>query len=323
MHFYFDESGDFSPATQPGEHLAGVVMGVAVSNAVRRELENDFAAFEASLNPSERESGEAKGRLLSQESRQRFCDLLARYDGISLTPVTLDLSELSSTYRDHLSQEMHDVIVAHSEKMIHESARQELLLLARQVSNLSTSQLLRIYAWCYCIGEAIQHAVLFLSTGPHAESWRQVRFEIDRVQLHSGSREERVVAIMIYSWLVAWSVRKPLVTIREIHTPDHPFVEEYQTERGTNLNKLLQQNFNWVSSSESWGIRIADIGANIVYRAVQDLDDRNGNVSIFASLMRKSRYGYARGPGLFSPTEVPDHIEAKYMVLSEVMRRNQ
>ena len=59
----------------------------------------------------------------------------------------------------------------------------------------------------------------------------------------------------------------------------------------------------------------------VIFGAVRDLDDRNGNVSVFAELMRSCPAD--NGPGLLTPREdpTPDEVELKYMLLAEVMKR--
>ena len=95
MYFYFDESGDFAIPGSPTTHKAAVVMGVAVSDLIHNELRQQFHRFVAGLEASECLKGEPKGSRLSYAHRRAFCEMLAGYDGILLTPVTLDLADYS------------------------------------------------------------------------------------------------------------------------------------------------------------------------------------------------------------------------------------
>jgi len=324
MHFFFDESGAFTPASTPAEHRAAVVMGVTIADTDIAGLSQAFANFEMSLTARERQRGEPKGHLLSRVSRQTLCDLLAGFPGVSLTPVTLELSALHREYREEFPRRMHDVLDSHSERMIFESGKQGVRQLADQFRNLSVEQGMRLYAWSRCIRQALQYALIFLSAGPYADSWNSVRFELDRVQQRAGSREELVASTMIYAWLWGWSARNPFHLVEEIHTTTHPFVMHYDDGQTIDLNKLIKRNLHWVSSSENWGVRLADMTASIVYQAVRDLDDRNGSASLFASLMRSSFYAHRDGPGLFTPmSEASEALTAKYVVLAEVLKRNQ
>jgi hypothetical protein len=322
MYFYFDESGDFAIPNSSATHRAAVVMGVAVSDLIHDELREQFHRFVASLDTSECLNGEPKGSRLSYAHLMDFCEMLSQYDGVSLTPVTLDLSSLSRRGERQMTEGMYQALSASAEAMLYPEGRDSMLLIARQYRNLSINQALRIYSLANCIREALDHAIIFLGSRGHERAWEDVRFEIDRVQVRPNSREEKVFSLMVLAWLTGWSRSRPFTLVREIHTPDHPFVRKYDLPEGIDIGKLVRGHIHWVDSSESWGVQMADIGATIVYQAAHATDDRNGLISLYASLMRKSPYGPRRGPGLFTPlSEVSEITGAKYMLLSEAMRR--
>lgn len=323
MYFYFDESGDFAIPDNPATHRAAVVMGVAVSDLIHDELRQQYRRFVASLDASECLNGEPKGSRLSYVHRKAFCEMLYGYDGISLTPVTLDLSSLSRSGEKQMTEGMYQALRASAEAMLHLKGRESMLLMARQYRNLSINQALRIYSLANCIRVALEHAILFLGSRGHEKAWEDVRFEIDRVQVRPNSREEKVFSRMVLAWLAGWGRLRPFTTIRGIHTPDHLFVRKYRLPvGGIDAGKLVGNRVFWVNSSESWGVQMADIGATIVYQAAHATNDGDGLISLYASLMRKSPYGPRRGPGLFTPlSEVPEITGAKYMLLSEAMSR--
>jgi hypothetical protein len=76
----------------------------------------------------------------------RFCDILANYDGVSVTPVTLDLSALSGQRFSRLPERMGELLEERSALMLHERAREQLRLIGRQFKNLSVPQALRLFA---------------------------------------------------------------------------------------------------------------------------------------------------------------------------------
>jgi hypothetical protein len=99
-------------------------------------------------------------------------------------------------------------------------------------------------------------------------------------------------------------------------------VRKYDLSDSIDAGKLVRDRIDWVDFSESWEVQMADIGATIVYQAAHATDDRARLISLYASLMRKFSYGARRGPGLFTPlSEVSEITGAKYMLLSEAMRR--
>ncbi len=300
------------------------MMGVAVSDLIYDELRNEFKNFVARLTPPECLQGEPKGSLLSYEHRVEFCNILARYDGVSLTPVTLDLSSLSRQGEVVITERMYEMLCEWAGKMLYPGGRDGLLLIARQYRNLSVNQALRIYSLANCIREALEHAIIFFSNRGHEKSWDNVVFEVDRVQVRPNSREEKVFSLMVLGWLTGWSRTRPIILIKEIHTRDHPFVKNYDRPEGIDFGKLVRGRIRWVDSRDSWGVQIADIAATIVSQAAYALDDRGGLVSLYGALMRSSYYGPWRGPGLFTPlADVPSLVSGKYMLLSEVMKRRK
>jgi hypothetical protein len=209
-----------------------------------------------------------------------------------------------------------------ADAMLHEESREQLHLAVRQHCNLSTAQGLRLYALAHCIREAIQNAILFLSGGIHRDSWSDVTVEVDRVQTKPGAREEQLFYVLLRGWLLGWSVSRPFGFVPGLHTSDHPMIRLYGTPEGFSLGAMLKDSPIWRDSASSWGVQVADIAGNIIYKAVRDLDDRRGSASLYAALMQSCPYGPARGPDLFSPLpEIPDEITAKYMLLCEVMKR--
>lgn len=324
MYFYVDESGDFAVPEHSGVHRTAVAMSVAISDLVHDRLRADFQSIVATLDSSEFRDGEPKGSLMSPVHLNNFCDMLARYDGISITPVTLDLSSIANVGAEYVHQGMHERLRDQVHLMIYPGGKEMINLLASQWRKLDPSQTLRIYSWAYCIHEALHHAIIFLSNRGHESCWETIRVEIDRVQVSPNSREERVFSFMVMGWLAGWSRSRPFPLVEEIHTASHPFVRLYDTEDGINITKLMFGNIHWVNSAESWGVQLADIAAYIVSRATYALDDRDGSISLYGSLMRSSRYGARRGPGIFTPIQdAPSSTSGKYVLLSEAMRKNR
>lgn len=319
MRFFIDEAGSFRVPSSAETHRVAVAAGLAVADHAWEDLASRFRMFSAGLAPRERDKGEPKGRLLTAEHQAEFAELLAASEGVCLAPVTLDLSSLSGA--ETAFQEVHLRVSRLAERMIYPSAQAQMGLLAKQVRNLSQEQVLRLYTWSYCIHQLLEHAILFLSHGRTAASWNAVAWEIDRVQIRRGSREEQVASVMLYAWLVAWSQARPFGLAEWIHTADHPFVKNFDTPDGINLGKLVRDAMHWGTSRDSPGLQMADIAASIVHRAADQLDDREGAVSRYGTLMRSSPYGHVRGPGLFSPiADTSGTFGAKYQCLSDAMR---
>lgn len=323
MHFFFDESGQFRPPEANNRHSASVVTAVVVPDDQMRALQDSFEAFETSRSPQETENGELKGSLLTDSSRMDFCDLLNRNPSVMVIPTTLEMSGLPSTFTHRFSAEMSQRLVEASAMMVHEKARNEVGLLSRQFKNLSPQQGLRLFALTNCLRVALYHAVLVYSGPAYSGSWEEVSFRVDRNQTGRGSREQKVASFILFSWLQAMSKKWPLDLIEGVHVPGHPFVDKYGMGNAIDLVKLIKNNLYWDDSRTNWGIRAADVAANIVYQAVQQLDDRQGRASLFARLMMSSPLDPRKGPGLTTMTSegATDAVAMKYQIL--VAKRTQ
>lgn len=318
MFMYFDEAGDFQIPAQTSTHRAAVVVGISICDGSVEAARTRFGAFLARVPDSEREKGEVKGKLLSPDNAVAFCEVLEQIDGLQVTPVILDLSHLAEAGVRDLATQLRERLEFAATQMQHEAARDGWELLGRQVGNLSSPQMLRIFSLANAVRAALEHAILFQSAGDDTSSWHSIRVEVDRVQERQGSREERVFSIMVLAWLAGWSRSHPFTFINEIHTPDHPILKLYGTDQGVDIGPMLRDRIFWVDSSESWGVQMADIAASVVFQAATDLDDHRGAIGRFRHVMRSSPYGPGRGPGLFTPlSEDPSAFAGKYALLNE------
>jgi len=322
MQFYFDESGDFS-IPKNGEHKCGVVCGLVIPETVETPLFEEFGAFAAGLSNQEKSHGEPKGMLLGDVSRRDFCRLLnSYYARVFVTPTTLDLSIGSTKKASNVSKQMKRGLFENAKKCVYTTMREQIEELGRQWGNLSNNDCLRLVSLTSCFWEAIEHSVLFLSENAYHRCWNTLEFVVDAVRTAPLSRDEIVFQKMVLMWLTAWTKRRPLITIEEIHTVDHPFVRNYCLDKGRfDLGKMIRGNISFRSSVNSLGLQMADICANIVYQAVHDLHNYNERLPIFKLLMRNCPYGPARGgPGLIHIHESEKRLPAeKYRLLKQVM----
>lgn len=319
MKFFFDESGDFK-IPYKNKHKVGVVSGVVISESIEEELYKKFNNFISELDSSEFENREPKGSLLTNKSRVKFCELLNNFEGILLTPVTLDLSSLFNVGYTNFNKHMAEMLNFNAQIMKYETMKNELLLLSRQAGNLSSVQAIRIYSIANCFREAIHHALIFLSEGDYEVCWNALKYIIDQYQVSKNSREEQIFSKLILAWLAGWSRGHPFLQIKEIHTQDHIIMKKYHFGDAFNIGALLKDKIYWEASSNVKGLQIADIAANIVYRASTELNDKNDSLSIFSSLMRSSPYGYVRGPGIFTPISLVDISKEKFFPLMQAMK---
>jgi len=305
------------------EHKCAVVCGLVVPETVQASLFAEFEAFVSGLRSEEKNQGEPKGTLLRDESRAGFCRLLNHYCGqVLVTPTTLDLSISSAEKASNMCEHMKVRLFEEAKKCVHTTMHNQMEELARQWGNLSVNDGLRLASLTSCFWEAIEHSVIFLSEKAYHACWGSLHFVVDAVRTAQLSRDERVFRTMVLMWLTAWTKRRPLTTIAELHTPDHPFEKNYCVDDGTfDLGKMLRENIGFRRSDSSPGLQMADICSNIVYQAVHDLKNHNERLPIFKLLMKNCPYGPARGgPGLIHVHESEGRVAAdKYRLLKQVM----
>ncbi len=251
MLIFIDESGSFQIPSSCDDHAAAVVVGVVVPEVREKALYSEFTTFVAELDSSERDgSGEPKGSRFSRASRERFADMLAGIPGVMVVPITADLTELvghADTFPEQLSQTLREF----AGTCVHQTMRDQMVVLSRQVGNLSAQELLKLLLFTECIQECVHHAVLYLSEPPYRDCWTAVDISIDRLTTNPTSREKQAFEVMLLSWLTAWSAKNPLTLIEQVHTEDHPFVRRFDTGEGIDMRRLVGDGMRWVDSAKT------------------------------------------------------------------------
>ena len=209
MNFFFDESGDFT-ISEAGDHKCGVVCGLVVPEIIKEDLRKDFEAFVSVLVDEEKDRGEPKGYLLTDESRKHFCGLLNDHEKVFVVPITLDLSKDNNASLGRMGAKMKKKLYESAKKCVYETLKDQIEMLGRQWSNLSDSQGFRLVALTRCFWEAIQHTVLFHCAKEYNRCWDSLEFVVDETQTQPLSREKLVFETMVLMWLTAWSKRRPL-----------------------------------------------------------------------------------------------------------------
>jgi hypothetical protein len=237
MNFYFDESGDFRVPVDTQEHAVGIVVGVAIPEMHQPNLWQRFQALQNTLPSSAFKKGEPKGNLLDANGRRAFATFIAESDGILVCPILLDLTSMAGR-AESLRNAVSRKLTEWAALCVHETMRQQVLLLSRQVGNLSPEVTFRLAAWARCIMRCIDNSIVGHSGQEYHDCWNSLRFEIDAVCRSSGNREEQVFPNMLPSWVTAWSAKQPFTLIEEIHTESHPFVRNWDTIQGVDLQPI-------------------------------------------------------------------------------------
>jgi len=328
MKFYIDESGTFSIPQGMIQHSACVVVCVVVSEYKLDQLNKKFLKYCSNLPKDQLDNGEPKGSKLNNSQRLEFCNILSGFkDSIMVVPITIDMTLLAMFNSEKtMTQKFSNRLMNLRQYMLHDSMKEEIELLAKQFMNLSFEDCLKIICYAHALYVSMRYSILGLSAGNNENSWNSIEIEIDRSNKKLDSREKKIFTKMLGMWFEAWSKKSPFTLRKEVHTSKHPFVINYDSENGIVGGKLINNNVNWVNSKDSWGIRISDIASNIIFKAVNDLENRNNTFKPFCELMHLSPYGYQDGPGLFTIVNLEDEAKKlfriKYKKLGEEMIAN-
>jgi hypothetical protein len=301
MKFFFDESGDFRVPDDQQQHAVGIVVGVVVPETQEAPLWKRFREFIARLPLSAFKNDEPKGHLLDEEARRAFAVLVSELEGILICPTMLDLTSMAGH-----ALELRDKVIKKLETTAalceHESMQGEVSLLGRQFGNLSPEVAFRLGSWAQCIKRCIDDSVFSHSCPQFHDCWAKMTFEMDPVQPNAGSREQQVFTKMLPGWVTAWCKKQPIVLIEEVHTENHPFVREWETEGGIDLGKMFRGNLQFRSSNESLGLQIADMAASVARKAVLGIVSAYDLMS-YGVMMSKSPRSATHAHGIFSFSE--------------------
>lgn len=317
MRFYFDESGNFQlpPA---GVHRVGIVSGIVIPDSSESNIFEQFDAFVSTLPASAFFKGEPKGKLLDEDCRRRFSEMIAKAPDLLVCPILLDLTSLAASAQSDVVSAVAQKLLSLRETSKHQTFRDDLETLANEVKRLSTQQCLRLAAWARCISRSIGDSIILHHGRRHESSWNTVTFEIDPVEENRGKREDTVFQTMLPMWVTSWSHNHPFTTIEGVHTQDHPLIMNWDTDQGIDVGKMFK-NIRYVSSSESKGIQIADMVASLIRRALAGVAVPE-NLTNYGYVMSKSIGRSECAPGLFclAPAD-PMDLARRYYGLTEAI----
>jgi len=310
MLLYFDESGGFE--ARPQGHRAGIVVGVALPESARDDVFCRFEEFLGTLTQAERDRAEPKGARLSDDSRCRFSEFVADCEDLLVVVTMLDLTTLARLDAATLRESIVKKLNWWARQCRYQTLRDEVKLLAKQVGNLSVPQTLRLVATARCVMRALAHAVIRYAGDGHRPCWNTINLELDAVQTRAGSREQTVFETLLPAWITGWSIQEPITLIEELHTPDHPFVKQYETGERIDLGAMLRGNVHWRKSAGNPGIQIADMAATVVSQAVHGIATQR-KLRDYGTLMTQAMVSRQNDIGIFSLVESsPEDIAQRY-----------
>lgn len=319
MKFFFDESGNFRVPTKAGVHDVGIVSGVIIPEAIEAAVFAAFDRFLKELPPTAFDKGEVKGRLLDEEARTRLAEMLIDLPtGILFCPIMLDLTSLIGTPQANVSSAVSARLTAIQQTCKHVTLQVEIGQLAADIGSMSDQQVLRLATWAKCISRCINDSIIFHSADTYHSSWSSLRFEIDPVQQNGGTEKESF-EFLLPAWVTAWSQDEPMTTIDGIHTPEHPFVKNWECPGGIDAGKIFQSNVYYISSDRSMGIQLADVTATLVRKAVIGLATVT-NLENYGFMLTRTigKPYHAAGMFFLAPHEIAD-IERRYKGIADAI----
>lgn len=321
MKIFIDESGDFSLPSNPEDHAVGIVVGIVIPDENETEILDRFKCFLAQLSRSEFKNGEPKGYLLSDESRKSLADLFFDFDHILVCPIMLDITSLACCGAVQIKESLVKKLREWASLCKHETLRSEVKLLERQVSNrkMSLPVVLRLVTWARCIMRCLQDSVIFHSRPEYHSSWEKLRFEIDPVRPGTSSRETQVFEKLLPAWITGWSLNTPLTMIEEIHSKNHPFVQNWVIDEGIDVGKMLRDNVHYPESQSSLGLQMADMSATLVRKAVIGLVN-SVDLENYGFMMTNSIRSAPHALGIFTIVEPSEaDIGRRYAGLTDAI----
>lgn len=290
MEIFFDEAGDFAPPARDSEKIS-VVMGLIIPESESQALNNDFDAFVRELSPKEFATDEPKGHLLTPLHRELLARILNVHSAAMLVPVTVDLGLIPEIFLRSFPDQLRSVLEREGDKCLYDTMRVQVGELARRCSNLSPDQLVRLMALTIGVQRAVNGIALSYHCQKFHSMYCPIKVVIDRTGA-PNSREELVFKDLLFMWLMKWTERYPITTIKERHTSTHPFVALYRTEfegrAGIDLSKMLRGNISFADSKSTWQLRLADMFANLWLNVVRDYNNTGGHLPLFRILHKNT-----------------------------------
>jgi hypothetical protein len=317
---FFDDSGDFA-IHKGGEQKVSLWIGCLIPENRYSQLTNKFIKWEKSLHRAEKKKGEAKGALLTKESRDTFFSFLNDEHSLLVYPTILDLDTQKKYIPENLTREMYEDAMNNIDKLEATEFKQEEILQAKRIKNLSDEQFLKLLTLGTCIIELLRHSLTYRIHGEYVPFWEDITYYIDRSSA-KNSREEKVFSRSIRWFLYHSTKKNPLLLPDDMFFTNHPFMKKFDTPHGIDMEKLFKKITFEVSFSQI-GLRIADIIANTLFRVLHDLENKKGMMKYYKKIMKHSYLGPYSNLGFVIFPSREHELEStklkKYAILQKII----
>lgn len=271
MKYFFDESGSFI-VTEPSLHI---MTGIAYPDIFEKRLNLFYDEFIKTLKTEEfDENGEAKGRLLSLESRERLFSFLKENHwlriSISLTDSEYNTENEIKKYR----KEQIELLNIQKLDPIFQSQSEELKILQNKlISDINTNDglndvlvikgLLLMHTLLTLFIDSLQH----FTAEVFDDSWEDMLVCFDRqdknniTPLEDWINREFLNIITVY-------IPNPIELSQDWFERNHPLINKSRNkgENSLDLKKIFNNNFLFASSEKYFQLQIVDWISNTLFR---------------------------------------------------------
>lgn len=291
MNIFIDESGSFDFKNTQSLTFS-LVASILIPESHQSKLNIFFENYKASLPSSEKLNNEVKGSYLSINNRSKICKYLSKNPWIKATVYVTDNNVTTSTtinnWRKKQSEQFSKnknlyikaggnapLVLAHFDKIIKISKYNTRVSDNDYVEGLMLMQLIKT---------TLHKSTLCFITDKYKNDLGQFRFIIDRKLQTKLSRMEKYLFENIKGLLgfppgidkygADVSRKMGMVTLSEWTNINHPFVRNFCTKEGINVNKIFEKGLEFEDSKKLNELQIIDIICNTVYASLTDPTNR-------------------------------------------------
>lgn len=132
---------------------------------------------------------------------------------------------------EDLTKEIYEYAISIVNQIKKENFKQQEILQAKRIKNLSDEQFLKLTTLGTCIIELLRHSLMYRIDGIYEAYWKDITYFIDKSSA-KNSREEQVFRRALRWFLFNNTKKRPILIPDEIFVTDHPFIKNYDTPKG-------------------------------------------------------------------------------------------
>lgn len=268
MRIGIDETGDFSPTSPTRDHFC-------VAIHPRLPSLGRFRQWESLIGKDNRENGEVKGHLLTNDQLAAFVsDVLEPDPPIRLRPVLVRPSEEALEWIAFSRQATAAGLRAAAQDLATKGNRKpgrEAQRCADWIAALNDSDYLWLNGMSTCVGAALYDLLVDATAGGYTEELDDLKVSVDERTIRARNLAGRSGAVQAIAWFFradSGQAFPPIEGLLRDMDDTHPFARRWRgADRQWRVVPLVESVCNFSArSSEHPEIRIADVAAAIFSR---------------------------------------------------------